>query len=292
MPPHLRAELESNPTDRTEMGAEMGGQPGWQRDGTIDGQHLEHGRPGSDSPTPGGNSRLDDAYALWQSGVNTVKDHPLASIAAGGALAGTAALLVVSRGRVLRTLANGVDDLARTVSGYGNRFGVLEGKFAIRGVSGEKEIAYLQRISDKLPGLNSNLWKWVDVKGDLRVATVGRRPVGFVAFEQTPKTYGEVHIGYLGVDPKFQRMGIGKKLMESVVRQDSGEANIVALTVRERNQSAISLYEGMGFKEFKRLPNFYGAPSDNGIAMYKELRPNGFQEYLSRKARILAVREA
>lgn len=59
-------------------------------------------------------------------------------------------------------------------------------------------------------------------------------------------------INYLAVDPKFQRQGLGRKMMNEAERllQDFGCPK-VSLQIREDNLEAIKFYECIGFSEDK-----------------------------------------
>lgn len=222
--------------------------------------------------------------SLLKSGAKQIADHPVESAAAGIALLGTAAVAVATRGRVFKSVTPSADDaIANGASGI-SFARALSSKLSLHSVRDSDEIAKLQKISDQLPGLNANLWKFHDVGGQIRVAEVRKQPVGFIAYHRGQEPTGVIDIAYLGVDPKFQGMGLGKKLMQSVVHDSHfhGDANILGLSVRVSNSRAISLYEKLGFREVKRLSNYYSA--EDGIGMIRELRPNGWQRYLDIKA--------
>ncbi len=156
----------------------------------------------------------------------------------------------------------------------------------LRTATDEAELRQLEKMSEKLPGLYANLLAFHanEPDGKIRVAVQDEHSVGFVAYSRGARTVNEVSVAYLGVDPAFQRLGIAKKLMQSVINEDHGDANLVVLSVRESNEKAITLYRKLGFEEAKRLKNHYGGPAEDGIGMYKELKPGGWQKYLQAKA--------
>jgi len=74
---------------------------------------------------------------------------------------------------------------------------------------------------------------------------------------------GECHILNLCVHPNYQRQGFGHKLMEFALSWAKQQgAGIVYLEVRHSNNSAISLYRKMNFKQIGERKNYYA--SKNG----------------------------
>ncbi len=152
------------------------------------------------------------------------------------------------------------------------------------------EITRLQEIADQLPGLHANLRRWHRSGGQIRVATIGDEPVGFVAYGRPDRFLNEVLVAYVGVDPHYQGMGIGRQLMESVINEPHPGAHFVGLTVRVSNSKAISLYESLGFREVSRMREYYGRPREDGISMMRELFEGGWQRYQERKAALEAAK--
>ena len=57
-------------------------------------------------------------------------------------------------------------------------------------------------------------------------------------------------VNYFGVDPAFQRLGVGRRLMEAVVRLAQGRGcPKINLQVRRSNLQAVGFYEALGFRE-------------------------------------------
>lgn len=74
---------------------------------------------------------------------------------------------------------------------------------------------------------------------------------------------GEAHILNLCVAGEFQRRGLGRRLMSSMLEQASalGVATVF-LEVRPSNRAAVELYEQLGFNEIGLRKDYY--PADNG----------------------------
>ncbi len=72
-----------------------------------------------------------------------------------------------------------------------------------------------------------------------------------------------MHILNLAVHPDRRQMGIGRALVETVVREaDAHGARIVTLEVRRENAAAIALYRALGFTECGVRRHYYGRGHD------------------------------
>lgn len=68
----------------------------------------------------------------------------------------------------------------------------------------------------------------------------------------------EAEILSIGVIREWQRFGVGRKLLEGLIRASTrGEAKRLFLEVAEDNVAAIRLYARLGFKEFGRRKDYY-----------------------------------
>jgi ribosomal-protein-alanine N-acetyltransferase len=75
----------------------------------------------------------------------------------------------------------------------------------------------------------------------------------------------EIHILNLAVRPDRRRAGIGRVLVELVLREADAHGADVTLEVRRSNQAAVQLYRSLGFtlRGFRR--NYYGHGQDAAI---------------------------
>lgn len=72
----------------------------------------------------------------------------------------------------------------------------------------------------------------------------------------------------VGVRRKWQRRGIGKSLMEVLIRETAVRGvTTLYLEVRISNQAAISLYESFGFQQVGLRKGYYQDPLEDGITM-------------------------
>lgn len=80
------------------------------------------------------------------------------------------------------------------------------------------------------------------------------------------------HVVTIDVDASDRRRGAGKRLLAQLVqRLAAGGARQVRLEVDLRNAAAIRFYERMGFREKRRLPDYYG-PGLDGMRMVTDVR--------------------
>lgn len=67
----------------------------------------------------------------------------------------------------------------------------------------------------------------------------------------------ETELLLIGVRPDHRRMGIGRALVEDLLRQGDDAATSVFLEVRADNESAIALYHTFGFSTVGLRPSYY-----------------------------------
>lgn len=75
---------------------------------------------------------------------------------------------------------------------------------------------------------------------------------------------GESHVLNICIDPAWQRLGLGRTLMEHVIEhaREAGAARML-LEVRPSNTGARALYDDLGFNEIGLRPGYY--PDSSGI---------------------------
>ncbi len=109
--------------------------------------------------------------------------------------------------------------------------------------------------------LNNRLSLWlVAVEGDAVAGYIGSQTV-----------LGWADMMNLCVSPEYRRRGIGEKLtleLERRLRENKTEQ--LSLEVRVSNESAIALYEKLGFRQVGRRKNYYEKPKEDALIMRKE----------------------
>jgi ribosomal-protein-alanine N-acetyltransferase len=91
--------------------------------------------------------------------------------------------------------------------------------------------------------------------------------IGFVAGDPRPSE-GVIWIATLGVDPRYQRRGIGRALLHAC--EEKASLPTMRLTVRLSNAPAISLYEKEGYRSVDIWKRYYNDEED-GLVMEKKL---------------------
>lgn len=81
----------------------------------------------------------------------------------------------------------------------------------------------------------------------------------------------ELHVMNVAIDPTFRKKGLGSKLLDRVHELGKGfGVKLAYLEVRETNESALRLYESLGYKKQGRRIKYY-ANQDDALLMYKDL---------------------
>lgn len=91
----------------------------------------------------------------------------------------------------------------------------------------------------------------------------------------------EAHITILGIDPPYQRLGLGRWLLIHLLRAagDRGLAH-ATLEVRPSNQTAIALYQAFGFRVAGERRRYYADDESALILWRNELQHPAFAKDL------------
>jgi len=112
---------------------------------------------------------------------------------------------------------------------------------------------------------------WPDVI-KLKAVEAGEM-IGFVAGDPRPSESAS-WIATIGVDPRYQRRGIGRALLHAC--EERAKFPRMKLTVRMSNQAAISLYEKEGYRSVDIWKRYYNDGED-GLVMEKILGRSGYR---------------
>jgi len=95
--------------------------------------------------------------------------------------------------------------------------------------------------------------------------------IGFCGGDPRPSE-SATWIATIGVDPRYQRRGIGRELLHAC--EERAKLPRMKLTVRMSNQGAISLYEKEDYRSVDIWKRYY-SDGEDGLVMEKTLsRPN------------------
>lgn len=79
----------------------------------------------------------------------------------------------------------------------------------------------------------------------------------------------------IGISEKYRRIGLGSLLLEKLIYFGAErDAEYIILEVRKRNDSAVELYNGKGFRQIFERKNFYHTPPDDGLVMKLDISKN------------------
>ncbi len=82
----------------------------------------------------------------------------------------------------------------------------------------------------------------------------------------------EAHITKVTVTPAFRRQGLGRRIMDFLLRQGKAMgATYARLEVREHNPAARNLYDDMGFQIVGERKGYYARSNETAIVMVKTL---------------------
>ncbi len=82
----------------------------------------------------------------------------------------------------------------------------------------------------------------------------------------------EMHINNIASHPKYRRIGVGYKLLETALDQGARRGiSQVILEVRASNETAQSLYRKFGFKYVNRRRDYYRFPTEDAFVMKLDL---------------------
>lgn len=75
---------------------------------------------------------------------------------------------------------------------------------------------------------------------------------------------GEAHILNICIDPDYQRKGLGRNLLNHLIKQSNQtDVDMILLEVRRSNENAQQLYQSEGFHELGVRRGYYPAANNN-----------------------------
>jgi len=130
-------------------------------------------------------------------------------------------------------------------------------------------VAELQRRSF------ANAWgaeaiRWELDNLDVARMYTARNPAGdVVAYCACWVVFDELHINSVAVDATRRRQGIARRLLEHVLAEAAaGGARGATLEVRQSNEAARGLYEGLGFRVEGVRRNYYQNPREDALILW------------------------
>ena len=140
----------------------------------------------------------------------------------------------------------------------------------------------IKQFSDEDVHCVADLWKESIQSGTdpdryhFIIAKTEKQILGFACYGHRPLTEGTYDFYWLGVDPSFQKRGIGKALIERVeneVRNKKGYLLIIETSSMEDFSSTRAIYVSIGYQLVAQIPDFY-KPGDGLVIFTKKLSPS------------------
>ena len=132
------------------------------------------------------------------------------------------------------------------------------------------QIADIERLCFPDPWSRQLLEELVDHAGAVSLAAVGEDGT-VLGYASAQTVLDEGYINNVAVRPEARRQGVATALLQELRRQ-GGELAFISLEVRESNQGARTLYDGLGYREAGRRRGYYFHPKEDAIIMTLELK--------------------
>lgn len=118
----------------------------------------------------------------------------------------------------------------------------------------------------------SDAWSENSVRSELTnelslwlVALDGDTVAGYIGSQTV---LGEADMLNLAVKPEYRRQGLGRQLVNELIRQL--DAHCLTLEVRVTNEPAKNLYGSMGFRQVGLRKNYYEKPKEDALILRKD----------------------
>ena len=131
------------------------------------------------------------------------------------------------------------------------------------------QVAALEKLCFADPWSENSIRSEVDnILALWMVALEDDRVVGYVGSQTV---CGETDMMNIAVHPDYRRRGIAQSLIEVLIRELKNRGSIcLTLEVRCSNDSAIGLYEKMGFRQVGLRKNYYRNPREDALILRKD----------------------
>ena len=137
------------------------------------------------------------------------------------------------------------------------------------------ESAHVAQIAELEKLCFSDPWSEKSIETELTcrlslwlVALEEDKVVGYVGSQTV---LDETDMMNIAVHPDYRRQGIAEKLIDALISalKEKGSRGLM-LEVRASNESAIALYQKLGFIQVGRRPNYYRNPKEDALILRKE----------------------
>jgi [ribosomal protein S18]-alanine N-acetyltransferase len=133
------------------------------------------------------------------------------------------------------------------------------------------EVLVVERLAYEYPWTLSIFWDCLRIGYQCYVYQV---PTGFIGHGVMSVAVGECHLLNICIHPDYQRRGLGRSMVETLLTLARGrKARMALLEVRVSNTAAYRLYTGLGFDEIGVRKNYYPVRTgrEDAIILAREL---------------------
>jgi ribosomal protein S18 acetylase RimI-like enzyme len=105
--------------------------------------------------------------------------------------------------------------------------------------------------------------------------TPGGEIAGYVCIGPTPLTIGTYDLYWIAVSPKYQRQGIGRRLLayaEAQIARQKGRLIIIETSSQPKYADTRTFYRRVGYQLEARIKDFY-QPNDDRLIFTKPITP-------------------
>lgn len=131
-----------------------------------------------------------------------------------------------------------------------------------------RDIANIEKLSFSTPWSENAICESMKAGTTFYVARKGDVIAGYMGLS---KIAGEGYVTNIAVLPQHRQTGVGKAILEYVIKDCHAELEFISLEVRVSNVAAISLYESFEFEKVGLRKRFYTNPTEDAIIMTKNL---------------------
>ena len=138
-------------------------------------------------------------------------------------------------------------------------------------VSHIDEVVEIENLSFSLPWSRNSFMEEITKNKYARYLTakIGEKVVGYAGMW---KIIDEGHITNIAVHPEYRSQGVGKALLESIIRLAKSEKILrITLEVRKSNIIAQALYLKYGFKVEGIRYNYYEDNGEDALIMWADI---------------------
>lgn len=130
-------------------------------------------------------------------------------------------------------------------------------------------IAELETVCFRDPWIESSIRS--ELTNPLSYWLVALKDGAVIGYVGSQSVLGEADVMNVAIHPDHRRKGVAKALFSALEQAlKAKEVYCLSLEVRASNEPAKALYDGMGYVQVGRRPNYYRNPQEDALILRKE----------------------